>query len=187
MLSQTCTRCGSEVRYGTRAGRTGWHHREPVDHNARFGVPVLHPLDSQRLREEWLADNVEFENRDENNEEKIEISTTPEVRATVIDIGDDRMPGGAATVIRAARKTGWDTVATYSRGPWMHTTHWTPTGIADLVLLRLNRGPYHARAMWRRTKDVWKFEHAWVWNTQEPSLEKVNSKALSAFINEEAP
>lgn len=34
---QTCSRCGEEVRYGTREGVTGWLHRGEVDHLPIFG------------------------------------------------------------------------------------------------------------------------------------------------------
>lgn len=35
--AETCSRCGQEVRYGTRHGVTGWLHREDVDHIAILG------------------------------------------------------------------------------------------------------------------------------------------------------
>lgn len=35
--SETCAVCGQEVRWGTRDGRTMYHHREQVDHVPKFG------------------------------------------------------------------------------------------------------------------------------------------------------
>ncbi len=36
--SETCARCGDEVRYGRRGDVTGWLHRDEVDHAPVFGV-----------------------------------------------------------------------------------------------------------------------------------------------------
>lgn len=37
MRSETCSRCGEEVRYGVRGTTTGWLHREDGDHVAILG------------------------------------------------------------------------------------------------------------------------------------------------------
>lgn len=35
-----CSRCGQEIRFGTRDGVKAWHHREQVDHVPRHGHAV---------------------------------------------------------------------------------------------------------------------------------------------------
>ena len=42
--SQTCAKCGQEVRYGKREDITGWLHRDPdIDHLPLFGGPLWTP------------------------------------------------------------------------------------------------------------------------------------------------
>lgn len=181
MRSETCNTCGEEVRFGTRNGVRKWHHRDPIiDHFILFGTRAPSLEESRRLREEWLAANSDKPEEDE----KPEIPTHVEVPAVRIEDDDERMPSAALKVIRKARKAGWEAVATYSRGPWMHSTQWTPTGTADLVLLRLWRGPYHVRACWRSMKDPreWKFEYGWIWPHGPQSLNRVTSTEMHAFI-----
>ena len=183
MRSETCNApgCGEEVRFGTRNGAKGWHHRDPsVDHFIVFGTRAPSLEESRRLREEWLAANTDKPEEDE----KPEIPTHVEVPAVRIEDDDERMPSAALKVIRKARKAGWEAVATYSRGPWMHSTQWTPTGTADLVLLRLSKGSTHrVRACWRNMKDPreWKFEYAWIWDHPQ-NMQRVSSTEMHAFI-----
>lgn len=53
---QTCSRCGEEVRYGTRGGVTGYLHREDKDHLPGFGRlwtaedSARHEVELDRLR-----------------------------------------------------------------------------------------------------------------------------------------
>jgi len=199
VLSETCTfdGCGQEVRFGTRDGRTGWHHREAVDHNARFGVPSLGPTESRRLVEEWRA--AHDETAEDPNEHEEPLATTPEIYALPVDtvgrrrfvcfpdgtVADAQLPGGARTVVNAARKTGWTISATYARGPWMHSSYWTPTRTVDHVALRLSRGDQRAVATWRTKADgTYEFKTAWVWTVpvRANGRTAVNSKELRELV-----
>lgn len=100
----------------------------------------------------------------------------PEVRATPIDIGDPRLPGGAKQVLKLARQHGWKDRTTYSRGPWLHAGNWTVIDISDLVLVRLIRGREMLSAEWRNGKFL---NPAWSWG-DEPG--KMNSDELKARI-----
>ena len=51
MRSETCSRCGEEVRYGVRGGLTGWLHREDVDH-----APVFGHIASAEEKAGWAAE-----------------------------------------------------------------------------------------------------------------------------------
>lgn len=162
------------------AGSGKWSHREPADHNILFGRPSMHPSESQRLRDAWLVEHGEMTRQEESDH--VEPIPEPQLRATPVE--DDALPGGAGKIVRAARKAGWTIQATRSRGPWLHSTHWTATGVYDLLLVRLRRGDERARAFWRTdAKGAWKFEHAWHWHTTHPSLEQIGSKALTERIN----
>ena len=50
-MTETCGRCGEEIRYGTRDGVTKFWHRGPVDHEPAHGRPWT-PEDSARQQAE---------------------------------------------------------------------------------------------------------------------------------------
>lgn len=170
---EVCTLCDQEVRYGVRHGKQGWWHREDVDHYARFGTPAPPLAEILERRERWEADQ-----REEPDDAKEEIPAVIEQPAIKIELEDDRMPGGAKTILKLAEKQEWRVLATYSRGPWMHTVTWTPTAISDYVLVRMQRGSEHAVGIWRDQK----FKRGWTWRDGTASLEQVNSDNLKARL-----
>lgn len=50
MKSETCSRCGQEVRRGYRDGRLAWWHREAVDHEPVFGNASYDKAEVERQR-----------------------------------------------------------------------------------------------------------------------------------------
>jgi len=195
VLTSLCTRCDQEVRYGYRDGQPGWWHREAVDHSARHGVPGPTREESQAARAEWEAANLSPTTP--NDDEKEPLATTPEVHAMPVDtvgrrrfvcfpdgsVADAQLPGGARTVINAARKTGWEISASYARGAWLHSATWTPTAIVNHVQVRLRRGTQRAVATWRTKPDgTYEFKTAWAWDTTVPARRAVNSKELKELV-----
>lgn len=182
-----CDICKQEVRFGTRLVEgepvEGWWHREMVEHHVRFGPPGPTAAEAEAARQAYLAAHADDEPDPNDEEAPPEISTTPEVRATPIDIDDPRLPGGAKQVIKLARKHGWTAVATYARGPWMHSTQWTPLSVSDhvLVRLRLDGEPSRAVASWRDGK----FLSAWLWQHGKPGRTPANSDALKTLLKGE--
>lgn len=62
------------------------------------------------------------------------IIPAPEVRGRPAEKSE--VPRGAATVINAARKAGWDVEVSYARGPWLNADG-TPAYIVDSIVVRL--------------------------------------------------
>lgn len=185
-----CARCGNEVRWGWRPGlrapvRPGagfWMHREETDH-----IPVLGQMVTEEMRAEvdrqldlprTKEDGTVYTTREfdiarmkkparEAAEEEEEIVTEPipepEVRSTLIEIDDERMPGGAKQIINLARKNGWTVWATYSRGPRIHASLGTLLEVSDYVVvrMRLDGGDRRAVASWCSKSGKYEFEWAW--------------------------
>lgn len=137
------------------------------------------PQESQAMRDAWLAEHGERSTAEEAAH--VEPIPDPEVRSTPVEPGDPRLFSAARKFLIKAREAGWEARATYSRGPWLHSTQWTTCGISDLVLVRCDLAPLHAVAFWRDGK----FEHGWTWREGTPSLEKVNSKELMSWLKQE--
>lgn len=54
MRSETCSRCGEEVRYGKRGTLRGWLHREEVDHAPILGTIVTPEQIAENDRQQHL-------------------------------------------------------------------------------------------------------------------------------------
>ena len=134
--------------------------------------------DSERLRAEWEAANADRVNEDAPDMKDI---PEPEVLATTIVIGDERLPGGAKTIYKLAEKHGWQVLATYARGPWLHASGDRYTGVVDHVRLRMTRGDLLLSASWRDTK----FENAWDWNQPYVDDRPINSTTLKERLKRE--
>lgn len=184
--SETCGRCGEEVRFGWRHGITGWWHRGNVDHFATLGRPVSD--------EEWQAALDAVRSHHESEEQADEVAhevPAPEVRARPIEIGDDLLPQGAKNLLNHCRKHGWSAWATYSRGPVMHGSLGTFLRIADCVVLRarLDEGRRVAVACWQtdpKGKYGMEFAYRGTRGKQGTEFEKTNTAGLRAWIKGES-
>lgn len=111
----------------------------------------------------------------------------PEVMATIIDIRDERMPGGARTIMNLASKNGWDVWGAYSRGPHTHATTGALLRISDYVVVRmLDAEQRRAVACWRDGKFQW----AWLLEADRRATRyinhgKTNSDGLKSWIRHE--
>lgn len=191
-----CDRCKQEVRYGRRGAMLGYLHREETDHNVRFGPPGPTPAEAEATRIAYLQATDQWTAPTEEDDDPEPIPD-PEIRAMRLDPDVKRLfiaspdglieatfPGGAKTLVNAARKTGWEMAASYCRGPWLHASSWEPTGVVDHVVLRLRRGRERAVATWRRHNDgSMKLESSWYWTDDiAGSLEQINSSDLRERI-----
>lgn len=128
------------------------------DHAFCWGTPAWPPPPSTHTHDSTTDDDY-----------KEPIPDTIEVPSTEVDQTDDRVPRGARTLIKQALKAGWELrKITYSRGPWMHSLHWTPISTSDLLVVRLVGMVDTERravvACWRDGK----FDHAYLLSNKTP-------------------
>lgn len=211
-----CSRCGEEVRVGYRGGEHGWWHRGDAGHHAILGhmltVADFAEIERQRKIVRHLDDGTpytvesyeiskikdraarEAAEQEQDDEWEPDELPEPEVRATPIDVGDDRLPRGAKTHINRARKAGWTVTATYARGPVAHGTTGKLLRVVDSVVVRarLAEGPRVAVACWRTdAKGKYTFASAWI-GTIRPEektiyTESANADVLKMWIEGEEP
>lgn len=99
---------------------------------------TVHPHESERMRQEWLAAHSEHATTDEDSNVLESLSSDPEVRAR--PARDDELGGprsGQRLLLKHAEGLGYDAVTTYARGPYMHATYWRPTRTADSIVVRI--------------------------------------------------
>jgi len=121
--SETCSVCGQEVRWGTRAGRTMYHHREVVDHLPVFGNMTSPPVRIQ----------VEDEEADQG---------VPEIEIPCHPIDPSELPprSGLRQVANLVEKQGWELRRlTHVRGPYVGAKD-KVLSISDVIVLGA-RGP----------------------------------------------
>lgn len=171
MRPLTC-RCGQEVRWGTRNGRTTYLHQFEVDHDFSTAIVEL-----QSEEEEKEAEHII---------EPIEVYATPVPidGSRVFAGGADgtlsvlQLPGGAKSLVKLATKHGWlCDRATYARGPYMHATKDASLGVSETVLVRLRLDPkLMIIASWRDNK----FD--WSWIVRDRTTTRSNSNELKELI-----
>jgi hypothetical protein len=156
--SETCSRCGEEVRFGVRNKRLAWWHRDdqPLDltitrrdgHEPVFGTPApsLGPANLD-------LDYTEPEEDTGETDTRIFDTPPPEVYAT--EVPEGKMPGGAQILINAIRRAGGRAVATYSRGPRVHSAHGNLLEVSDWVVVKFGRDGRRAVARWVTKNGKW--------------------------------
>lgn len=182
----TCGRCGEEVRWGWRPGLTSptrpgsgfWMHRDPAaDHHPLLGTRLVDTVPPE-------PEPVE-EGEGEVEDPEPFVIPPPEVTSTPIDIGDERLPGGAKIVLNAARREGWTATATYSRGSRMHASQGTILGVSDFVVVRarLDGADQVAVASWKDGG----FDYAYVGEIRDHNVitTRADSKALRAHLKQQ--
>ena len=129
--SQTCAKCGQEVRHGKREDITGWLHRDPdIDHLPLFGGPLWTP-ELQADLEASLAEMAARGNaRDKDDAPEPEWLgdeiPEPEIACHTIEVSDLRPRSGIlgmANLILGRNKDkvqGWELRRlTHTRGPYV--------------------------------------------------------------------
>jgi len=211
-----CGRCGAEVRFGQRGGVTGFWHREETDHAAALGHVETPDEAAERERqrhvERYLEDGTPYTTagweiskiKDRAKREAAEADAAdleeyepdpipePEVTSTPIEIGDDRLPAGAKSVLVLAARNDWDAWATYSRGPRVHGTTGKVLEVSDFVLVRARsqaRGQV-AVASWLTKNDKPAFEFAYLGDLDDEAHKilttPINSRQLKALLKGES-
>lgn len=143
MKSATCSRCGQEVRFGTRGSDPKWPgprwlHRDEVDH-----VPVLgQPMGAERWEQAMamVAQRVAGKNAEEDTDEEADtewgLIPEPEMRSTPV-APDEFPPRSGIRQIHALveKSEGWEVRRfTASRGPYVGAKG-TVLSISDFVVL----------------------------------------------------
>lgn len=197
MTSETCSRCGEEVRYGVRDGVKGWLHRDPgVDHAAAFGVlwtPELQVrLDAAQaeMASRGKADKKKADSEAEEDEAPDVWAEVPEPFVTAQPVGPEDFPprSGIRQIHSLATKTaGWDVVGfTLAIGPYMGSRGQV-LSISDSVKMVM-RGPTVdsgvrvAVASWR--DGAFDFAYTGILKDGVVTTEPTNSNGLKAWIKE---
>lgn len=164
--SETCSRCGEEVRWGWRDGQEAYWHREQVDHVPIFGrymTPEEVAENTRRYREEVFyledgtpytaaqADASKFKDTEQRRRALAElagedpdyIAPTPPVEILGHAVQPDSFPprSGIRQVINLVEKKGWYLARlTKSRGPYLGADG-SVLSISDCVVLGAVSGP----------------------------------------------
>jgi hypothetical protein len=189
--SETCAKCGEEVRWGERGGRLAWWHRDDwpdttIVRHRRVNGDGSEGHEPVFGKPSWTSTMLPpaSEPRDENGEEDTRIFDIPppEVRATPIEVGDPMMPGGAKNLINATRKAGGEARATYSRGPRVHASNGNLLGMSDYVVVVFDNEDRHAMATWEDGKLDWAWRLDYDRELMKVSITTITSKSLRAWI-----
>ena len=149
--SLQCSRCGEEVRWGTRDGVLAYHHREAHEHAPVFG----HLLSTEQF-EEAVATALARSKKSEAEEaaeaplEPVEVRMTPisEKGVTIVEGREIEPPGGVRVFANLAPKVGWTIRRlTYSRGPYLSSTG-KSLGVSDCILMILAGPPLDGVTRW---------------------------------------
>lgn len=211
---EQCSACGEEIRHGVREGKTGFWHRENVDHSPTHGHRITRAqaeADERHRREHVYYDDdgkpytaAEWEiSRDKDTERRkrrmaeylgkdpdyVPPLPEPEVRRTPVGPKDERVPGGTRTITNLLAKQGWElTRLTYARGPYM-STGGKMLSISDTIVLNamgpeVDGGTAIAVASWRDGK----FDTAYAGRLKDgvAKVDPVNATDLKAWIKEPA-
>jgi hypothetical protein len=166
-----CAVCHEEVRWGTRGGRLAWWHRDDQPDTTTGYVdkrvghePVLgHPSWESNL----VTVDVEGTTKDGEEDDRIWVVPPPEVYAHPIDIDGDGldaelMPGGARNLIKAVRQRGGRALATYSKGPRIHSSHGNLLEMSGYVVVKFERDGRRAVARWVNKAGKWELDCAYI-------------------------
>jgi len=207
---QTCSRCGEEVRYGTRRLTTGWLHRGNPDHAAILGH-IMTPEEAAEIeRQQHLIRHFEdgsdyttaefdilrdkdvdrrkrrlAELRGEPADQVVALPE-PEVPCRPVEITEFAPRSGIKQVINLVGKQGWELRGvTHARGPYIGADG-SVLSTSDSHVVRA-RGPARidgtvpvAVASWRDGS----FDFAFVGVIADGRLraEKVDSASLKKWI-----
>lgn len=164
MKSETCSRCGEEIRFGTRGNTTGWLHRGTVDHAAILGrimtaddvADVERQMDLPRTRM-VVKDGIEVEETytarefdlaryrkskkyreaEDEPDEPADLLPPVEIECHPLTPADLPPRSGCRQVVNLVNKTeGWELISlNHSRGPYIGTGG-KVLSISDRVLLK---------------------------------------------------
>lgn len=215
-MSQTCSRCGQEVRYGQRGLVTGWLHREDVDHQPIFGH-IWTPEDQEHVEREYrevvrtMEDGTTYttaefdilkdkdaerrkrrlaEFRSEGPDHAPPIPE-PEVRAHPLEVADLRPGSGMRQIATLVTKTdGWELRrVTGSRGPYVGSAGGV-LSISDTIVIGA-RGPEVDEgvkvAVASWRDDSFDFAYAGLIRGDRCFTHKVNATELKTWIKGEKP
>jgi hypothetical protein len=144
-----CAVCDQEVRRGVRDGQMAWWHRDDkpdtsIVRDRRVGPDGRESHEPVLGQASFLTDWDAVERArleyavDENEQDDNRVFEVPpvQVQATVIEVGDPRLPRGASNIIKAVLKLDGQARATYSRAPRVHGSHGNYLGMSDYVLVK---------------------------------------------------
>lgn len=185
--SETCARCGQEVRWGTRDGVLKYHHRERVDHEPAFGnIHARAVLPEAEVETEKVIPPIEVHAHEVDPSEFAPQSGIRQIANLVT--GTTRvMPNGKSSksLKHPPMAPGWELVnLTHSRGPYMGSRG-DALSISDCHVLRARAHQVDgsvkiAVASWRDGD----FEFAYIGTIKDGRLapERVSSDAMKQWI-----
>lgn len=207
---ETCSRCGQEVRYGTRAGVTGWLHRGKVDHLPIFGQ-VFTPEMAAEVEHQrrnvirFFDDGTSYTTAEYDIEKDKDVARRrarlaelrgeplqtehiiPPVEVPCHPLEVDDLPprSGMRQVANLVIKTeGWELRRlTHARGPYMGQNG-ECLSISDTIVLgarcAVDDGTRIAVVSWRDGK----FDHAYIGTIQDGHLNprKVDATTMKNWI-----
>lgn len=209
MKTETCSKCGAEVRYGVRGGIRGWLHRDPdVDHLPLFGK-LWTPEDQVSLDAAVLemaargkSDKKKADSGAEEDQAPDAWTEVPEPFVTAQPVGPDDFPArsGIRQIHSLVTKTdGWEVASfTLAIGPYVggrgqvlsisdsvKMVMGGPTiehGYADPLEGWVDSGRRVAVASWR--DGAFDFAYTGILKDGVVTTEPANSMALKAWIKE---
>lgn len=98
-------------------------------------------------------------------------------------VPDERAPGNAPALVRAARKAGWKVEVTYARGTW----DGNPPRLLSSYAVRMHKAGVAAVAIWHVTDEGKATFHSGLVQGANVPLAKLNYTKLREFIHNEEP
>lgn len=198
MRSETCSRCGEEVRYGRRDGSmTGWLHRDPnVDHFPVFGEAWTPELQARmdvavaEMAARGKTDKKKADSEAEDDEAPDVWAEVPEPFVTAQPVGPDDFPprSGIRQIYNLVDKTdGWEVAGfTLAIGPYVGARGQV-LSISDSVKMvmggpEVDSGRRVAVASWR--DGAFDFAYTGILKGSTVTTQPANSATLKAWIKE---